>query len=358
MIDDRIEPFTFPGLPTRIEFGRGARFRAAAVCERAGFRRVLVVTTARGTDVLAQIDAVAPIGAVGVFAGSRTHVPTPTVREAREMADAVAADGVVAIGGGSAVGLAKAIAHYDDIPYVALPTSLAGSEMTSVWGETTDGHKRTARDERVRPREVIYDPELLATLPTGLAVQSALNALAHVTEAAYAPDTSPLVQSLAREAAAVISGGLESLSAGDRSFDRLLYGASIAGMCLSSAAMGIHHKICHVVGGALDLPHAATHAIVLPHVLALNLPAAGVADSILSAAFASPRPESRIQEVLRQASAPVALRELGASREAVRALAGAVVADLGDPQRGPVVVTAAEVEALLDRAWTGIDAKR
>lgn len=359
MTETDIMPFAFPGLPTRIEFGRGARHRLAEAAERAGFKRALVITTMRGADVLAEINSSAPMEVCGVFLGARVHVPAPTVREALDVAATARADGAIAIGGGSSIGLAKALAHYTGLPYIALPTTLSGSEMTSVWGETTNGHKRTARDEKVRPREVVYDPELLASMPSDLAVQSAINALAHVAESAYAANTSPLVQSLAGAGADAIAGGLQDIvgTASPR-FDRLLYGAMLGGMCLSSAAMSLHHKLCHVIGGALDLPHAATHAIVLPHVLALNLPAAAVANGLLVRAFGSGAPERRIQELLRKADAPGSLAELGAPRSALIQLADRVVEELGAPQANPVSVTTTDVEGLLQRAWAGADAVR
>ncbi|HWI31476.1 MAG TPA: iron-containing alcohol dehydrogenase [Microbacterium sp.] len=359
MTDGGMAPFGFPGLPTRIEFGARSRYRLVEAADRAGIDRPLVLTTPRGALVLADIDSVIPVHACAVFEGSRVHVPAGTIEEAQAVARDARADGVIAIGGGSAIGLAKALAHYDGLPFVALPTTLAGSEMTSVWGETTDGHKRTARDEKVRPREVIYDPELLQSLSTELAVQSAINALAHVAEAAYAHNTSPLVQTLAHAGAEAISDGLEGILRTQRgALDRLLYGAMLAGMCLSSAAMCLHHKICHVIGGALDLPHAATHAIVLPHALALNLPGAPTAEHILASAFRSSLPEKRLHTLLAQSSAPVALAQLGAPRNSVLALAGRVVEELGDPPTNPVAVTDADIELLLGRAWEGASPER
>lgn len=359
MTDRPLAPFAFPGLPTRIRFGAGERYRLAEVIERAGWRRVLIVTTPRGAGLLREIDAVAPVATRAVFVGSRVHVPVETIGDARDVAVETDADGVIAIGGGSSIGLAKALAHYLQLPYVALPTTLSGSEMTSVWGETKDGHKRTARDETARPREVIYDPDLLATLPTDLAAQSAINALAHVAEAAYASDTSPLVHMLARSGADAISAGLvDLLDGGHGRFDRLLYGAALAGMCLSSAAMSIHHKICHIVGGAFDLPHAATHAIILPHALALNLPGSLVADELLASAFGTSRPEQRVQELLLQASAPIDLASLGAPKPELLALAPLVVEELGQPQANPVEVATDDVARLLARAWGGESAER
>jgi maleylacetate reductase len=312
----------------------------------------MVVTTPRWADLANSVVGDSSSFEAAVYPGARVHVPTATIAEARCFAAEFAADGVLAIGGGSAIGLAKALAYYDALPYVALPTTLAGSEMTSIWGETEGGTKRTARDERVRPLHVVYDPELLESLPEMLLVQSALNALAHIVEATYSPRSSPLLRILAEAGAAALGRGLETLpSSRSEATAELLYGSLLAGMCLSSSNMAIHHKICHVVGGALDLPHAATHALVLPHVMALNLPAVPDAQRLIVRALGAPDPTQWATAALERCGAPTGFRALGVDQGELVALAPKVLEELGEPQANPVKVSLGDVEELLAATW-------
>jgi len=123
-------------------------------------------------------------------------------------AKALDADGLVAIGGGSTIGLGKALALRAGLPLVAVPTTYAGSEMTSILGETEGARKTTQRSEKVRPRTVIYDVELTLSLPAGLSATSGINALAHAVEALYAQDGNPIVSLMAEEGIAALGRSL------------------------------------------------------------------------------------------------------------------------------------------------------
>jgi maleylacetate reductase len=189
----------------------------------------------------------------------------------------VGADCCVAVGGGSTVGLAKAIALTSGLPILAVPTTYAGSEMTPIWGLTAGGAKQTGRDARVLPRTVIYDPELTLGLPPRVAGPSGMNALAHCVEALYAPDTSPIVQLMAEEGIRALAAALPAIRvepADLRARAGALYGAWLAGAALGTVSMGLHHKLCHTLGGSFGLPHAETHAVVLPYAAAYNRAAA------------------------------------------------------------------------------------
>ena len=128
------------------------------------------------------------------------HTPVSVTNRAVEIARSVKADCTIALGGGSAIGLGKAIALRADLPQIVLPTTYAGSEMTPILGETAEGQKTTQRNPKVLPEVVLYDPELTITLPPNLSVTSGFNAVAHVVEATYAKDRNPIISLLAKEA--------------------------------------------------------------------------------------------------------------------------------------------------------------
>src|SRR4051794_4250140 len=218
------------------------------------------------------------------------HVPVEVAEHAREVAAEQDVDLVVCIGGGSTTGLAKAIALTSGLPIVAVPTTYAGSEATDVWGLTEGGRKTTGVDPRVLPRTVVYDASLMLTLPVATSVASGLNALAHCVDSMWAPRTDPLDQVVALEGMRALRGGLPQVVAGPTETagrEQTLYGAYLAGVAFASAGSGLHHKICHVLGGMFGLPHAETHAVVLPHVLSFNAPAVPELDRRMAAALAA-----------------------------------------------------------------------
>jgi maleylacetate reductase len=284
------------------------------------------------------------------------HVPVEVADRAVELARTLGADGCVAVGGGSAIGLGKAIALRTGLPLIAVPSTYSGSEMTSVWGLTEHGAKRTGRDPAVLPRSVVYDPELTLELPVPLSVTSGINAVAHAVEALYAPDTSPLIALMAEEGVRALAGALPELAAGPRSLDargRALYGAWLCGSCLGATTMGLHHKLCHVLGGTFGLPHAETHTVVLPYALAYNAPAAPEAATAVARALgaedAGAAPVA-LWELAGRLGAPRSLAELGLKEsDLVTAAAQAVSQAYANPRP----VTEDGVLALLRAAYEG-----
>ncbi|WP_131743027.1 maleylacetate reductase, partial [Actinomadura roseirufa] len=271
---------------------------------------------------------------------------------ARSAAAGSGADGLVAVGGGSAIGLAKAVALTTGLPILAVPTTFAGSEMTPVWGITSGGVKRTGRDRRVLPRTVVYDPVLARSMPGATAAVSGINAMAHAAEALYAPDVTPVGAVLAEEAVRALAAALPAIAGGDRdAVAEGLYGAWLAGACLGSTTMGLHHKLCHVLGGTFGLPHAPTHAVVLPYVLAHNLPAAPEAARRLARALDAADPVAGLRALLDRLGTPRSLAELGLDAASVgkaAELAGR------DPYANPRPAGPRELRALLEAALTGI----
>src|SRR5215472_13139450 len=269
--------FVYDQLPIRVIFGAGSVERLADEVSRLGATRALVLSTP-GQRRLAEEAAhrLGPLSA-GIYAEAVMHVPAETARAALDLVQRIAADCLVAVGGGSTVGLGKAIAHDTGIPIVAVPTTYAGSEMTPIFGITEGGVKRTGRDRRVLPRAVIYDPQLTLALPPKISATSGMNALAHCVEALYAPDGNPIVSLMAAEGIRAIARALPIIVADGGNLEArgdALYGAWLAGTALGATTMGLHHKLCHTLGGSFNLPHAKVHTIILPHATAYNREAA------------------------------------------------------------------------------------
>jgi maleylacetate reductase len=342
-----VRRFVVAPLPTRVVFGAGTLGTVRDEVTLAGLSRVLVLSTP-GHAAMAE-DIAARLGdlAAGTHPHAAMHVPAHVADAAARAAREAGADGCVAIGGGSAIGLAKAVALASDLPYVAVPTTYAGSEMTPIWGLTSGGEKRTGRDERVRPRTVLYDPDLTRTLPVAVSVTSAMNAVAHAVEALYAPDRSPLVSMLAAEGVRALT---EALPAITEERERALYGAWLCGTCLGATTMSLHHKLCHTLGGTFDLPHAETHTVVLPHALAYNAAAAPEALDTLRDVLGTDDPARHLWELAGSLGAPRSLRELGLTDADVER-----AADLAtrSPYANPAPVTPERVRALLRAALDG-----
>src|SRR6266702_4224475 len=264
--------FVYKSHPGKVIFGAGTLTTALpGEVERLGCERLLILSTP-GHEALAQ--AIAErlgVGTRNVFAGARMHTPVAVTEQALAVAAQLHADGLLAVGGGSTIGLGKAIALRTDLPQIVVPTTYAGSEMTPILGQTEDGIKTTLNSPQVLPEVVIYDADLTMTLPAALSTASGMNAIAHAVEALYARDRNPLVSLMALEGIAALVGALPRIvvDPGDRrARANALYGAWLCGICLGAVGMALHHKLCHTLGGTFDLPHAETHTIVLPHALA------------------------------------------------------------------------------------------
>jgi maleylacetate reductase len=365
-----MEPFAYDALPGRVVFGAGvARTALAAEVARLGVSRLLLIPS--GSEQSAARELTAPLAdrIAGTFTGVRPHVPVEVADAARKQAAAVGADAVLSLGGGSATGTAKAVALTTGLPVIAVPTTYAGSEVTPVWGLTDGERKTTGVDARVLPRLVIYDPELTASLPGPVSAASGLNAMAHGVEAFWAPGRNPVsslaagqaIRVLAAALPAVLRDGADTGARGD-----LLYGAYLAGTAFAVTGSGLHHKICHILGGRYNLPHAQTHAIMLPYVLAFNAPGApdaarqigqalagsGLAGAGLAGAgLPGNDPAAALQRLAGQLGLPRGLREIGFREEQIAEAArliGPVV-----PADNPVPADAAALRALLRRAWAG-----
>ena len=347
------DAFVHTEVDNRVVFGSGTRWRVAEELGRLGVRRVVLTSGQRSNAIAQALAGTCGERAVAVLPHATMHVPTELAdRTARTVVD-LGADGIVAVGGGSAIGLAKSVARRAAVSILAVPTSYSGSEMTPIWGETHDGVKTTGRSAEVRPRTVIYDVDLTMSLPARFTVASAVNAIAHGIEGLYAPDASPIRRAVAEEGIFKTVTALPTVVADPddrRARTELLEAAWMCATVLASTTMGLHHKLCHVLGGTLNLAHAETHCVVLPHVMAYNLLPGGEARARAVRAIGHPQPAQELWQRVVSMGGPRSLGELGMAAGDVAVIVEQVTATTS---RDPRAVGPDALGELLSRALEG-----
>lgn len=350
--------FRHESLPQRVLFGAGrAREFLAAEMERAGSRKAMVIASARDERTVASLTS--GLDAALVWNDVVQHVPKENAEAARKAAADAGIDVLVSIGGGSTIGLAKAVALTTGLPIVAVPTTYAGSEGTNIWGMTENGVKTTGVNPIVLPVTVIYDPELTLSLPAALSISSGLNALAHCVDSMWAPGANPINGALAVEGIHALARGLPILhrDASDiAARESLLCAAYLSATAFASAGSGMHHKICHVLGGRFNLPHAETHAVVLPHVLGFNAEAAPEAEQRISSALGSQDALEGLNALRASLNAPSALRDYGLAEGNIAEAADLILPII--PSSNPRAVSRVELQMLLHAVWAGEDPLR
>lgn len=347
--------FDHETLGQRIRFASGGAAEAlGAEVEATGATRIMVIAASSEAQLAKEITGELPVELV--HDEVVMHVPVPVAERARAVAAEHRIDLLVSVGGGSTTGLAKAVALTTGLPIVAVPTTYAGSEATNVWGLTEGAKKTTGVDPRVLPQAIVYDATLMLSLPVELSVASGLNALAHCVDSMWAPRADPINAALAAEGIRALASGLPAVvtdPGGIAGREEALFGAYLSAVAFASAGSGLHHKICHVLGGRYDLPHAPTHAVVLPHVLALNGPAAPDADARIARAFGTATGLDGLHALRTALAAPRALEDYGFEEnqvpDAVEAILPAV------PPSNPADVTTDNLTRLLHDAWEGAD---
>ena len=252
-----MRPFSYSALPGKVIFGSGTIERVAGEIQALGCSRALLLSTPQQLGQIQELSARIGAAAVRVFADATMHTPAEVTGRALYAVRDCGADCTVALGGGSTIGLGKAIALRTDLPQIVMPTTYAGSEATPILGETKDGREDHAATPEVLPEVIIYDADLTLTLPAGLSVTSGINAIAHAAEALYARDGNPIVSLMAEE-------GIRALGAAPAEHHRrscrrdartdALYGAWLCGVVLGAVGMSLHHKLCHTLAGPSTCP--------------------------------------------------------------------------------------------------------
>ena len=348
-----VPAFVYQGLPQRVVFGTGTLHQVAAEAGRLNIHRALVVSTSGGADQAEAVARLLGVRCAAVFPKARMHTPIETTEEAMAIVEAERIDGTIAIGGGSTTGLGKAIAWRTDLPQLVVPTTYAGSEMSNMLGETVGTEKKTVRDAKIFPETVLYDVSLTLSLPMSVSVTSAMNAIAHAVEGLYAPDGNPIVSLMAEEGIRALGAAVPAIvddSADEDARAGALYGAWLCGMVLGSTSMALHHKLCHVLGGSFDLPHAETHTVILPHAAAYNAPAAEDAMARVARALGADSAPQALFDMAKNAGAPTSLRELGMPEAGLDRAAEIAAAN---PYTNPRPIERHAIRTLLDDAWHG-----
>jgi len=336
-----------------VRFGPGVRRDTGSEIERLGCARAAILSTPGKVGMAEALASDIGRRAAGVVPLAKMHTPVLVTEEALHEVKRLRADCLVAIGGGSTIGLGKALALRTGLPQIVLPTTYAGSEATPVLGQTEGGRKTTLIDPRVQPQVILYDAELVRSLPIPVTVASALNAMAHAAEGLYARDRNPVSALLAaeglrafRRALPVVCQDPQNLKARGET----LYGAWLCGTVLGQVGMALHHKLCHVLGGSFNLPHAETHAVMLPHTIAFNAEAAGALLGPLRDIFGKNDVGQGLAAFANEVGAPRALRDLGLQEADLdRAASLAMEASYWNPR--PLV--RGDILRLLRAAWEG-----
>jgi alcohol dehydrogenase class IV len=349
-----MQPFSYTALPGKVVFGHGTLAGVADEIRGLGCSRALLLSTPQqAPSVQALADRLGPL-AVGLFAEAAMHTPVDVTERGLAAARACGADCVVALGGGSTTGLGKAIALRTDLPQVVIPTTYAGSEATPILGETADGLKTTQRTLKVLPEVIVYDVDLTLSLPASMTATSGLNAIAHAAEGLYSKDANPIISLLAEDGARALAQALPVIV--ERPDDRearsdALYGAWACGVTLGAVGMSLHHKLCHTLGGTFNMPHAETHAVILPHAMAFNAPAAPEAMARLGRAIGAADAPRGLYDLGRRIGAPASLAELGMPRDGLERV---VELTLATPYWNPRPLEAPRLRRLLQDAYEGV----
>ncbi len=348
-----MNPFVYNAPAMRVVFGAGSVAELAKEVDRLGAKRALLLATPGRT---AMVKSVAdPLGSrvAGVFDRVVMHTPLELAEEARRLAASVQADCCVVVGGGSTIGFGKAIALTSALPLLAVPTTYSGSEMTTIWGISEGGAKKTGRDPKVLPKTVIYDPALTLDLPPHVSAASGMNAMAHCVEALYAHDGNPIVSMMAEEGIRALASALPRVMENPKDIDArsdALYGAWLAGCTISTTSIALHHKLCHVLGGSFNLPHAETHSIVLPHAVRYNESAAEAMRRI-ERALGKRDAAAAIYDLEKKLRLPLRLADIGMKEQDLER-AARIAADA--PYPNPRKVEYAPVLELLRHAYKGV----
>ncbi len=347
-----MDHFTYTALPLRVRFERGGRTKVSDEVEHLGRQRAMVLSTPEQQHHAEELSDALGERSAGVLATATMHTPVDVTEAALSAVRKAGADCTVAVGGGSTIGLAKAIALRDDIPQIAVPTTYAGSEMTTILGQTENGVKTTLKDLRVLPASVIYDVDYTLSLPPAISATSGMNAIAHAIEALYAQEKNPISRLQCLEAIGALAGALPVIvdDPGDvRARQEAQYGAFLCGMALGSAGMALHHKLCHTLGGAFNLPHADTHTVVLPHATGFNEAAAPELAAIKDI-LSSDSVGGGLWDLAKHIGAPTSLAEIGMPANGIDR-----AADLAtqNPYWNPRPFDRTDIHALISQAYAG-----
>jgi len=336
-----------------VHFEIGGRHTLGHILDDMGLSRAMVLTTPEQCDAAHEIASIIGDHAAGIYSRAAMHTPVDVTRDAVAHAREIKADCVIAIGGGSTIGLGKAITLNTALPQIAVPTTYAGSEATPILGQTENGIKTTLTDAKVRPATVLYDAELVTSLPIAMSVTSGLNAIAHAAEGLYAKEATEATRDLALDGIRCFADGLPKVAQGPKNVqarEDTLRGAWACGAVLGTVGMALHHKLCHALGGSFNLPHAETHAIILPHAIAFNEVVAKAELAPVAQIFSDTQAGHALWTFAKILGAPMRLADLGLLETD---LERAVQIATEKPYWNPRDITKDAILRILKQAWAG-----
>jgi maleylacetate reductase len=267
--------FTYHSDPVRIVFGTGAIAALRAEADLHKISRLLVLCSPTRTDLARRL--IEPVADRCLGFCETAGQTMPRAAFDRIVADIKRhqANGFIVIGGGSPIGLAKAVAATTGIAYIAIVTTYSGSEMAARWYVGVADDRVNGESVAALPATAIYDPELTLDLPPVVSAASGMNAMAHAVESLYGIDTNPVVQTMAEEAVRLLGLSLPRIVRNPRDIAArtdALYAAWLAGNF--RAKVGLEHAIAQRVRQWFNLEHARTHAIATPYAVGFNAAAA------------------------------------------------------------------------------------
>tara|TARA_R110000772_G_scaffold26400_4_gene68117 strand:- start:3077 stop:4138 length:1062 start_codon:yes stop_codon:yes gene_type:complete len=349
--------FVYQPNSQRIIFGAGTLKQLPYEVALLGIKRPMIISTEFQKDMAeATKELLGDKVDSAIFDKAVMHVPRQTINAIMAEIKAHKSDGCVCVGGGSTIGLGKAVALETGLPSIVVPTTYAGSEMTPIWGITEEGIKTTGRDSKVLAKTVIYDPELTVTLPDFISGPSGINAIAHCVEALYAENRNPVISIMSEEGIKALAESLPIVVKQPDNMEarsKALYGAWLAGTALGTVGMSIHHKLCHTLGGTFNLPHAEVHSVIIPHATKYNQDHAPEAMAAIARAL-NTTPDNAagaLFDLLAKVGAPTTLEAIGMKEEDLEKAAEIA---LSKPYYNPREVTLEGVRELLKNAYAGI----
>lgn len=351
-----MKTFRYESHANRVIFGEGKLQEATKKeLEKLEVKRAIVLATQNQKELAHKVGEIIEKYCSYVYTEAVQHVPVETVNNAYHFVKKYDIDCLVTVGGGSSIGLGKALALRTSLPILAIPTTYAGSEMTPVWGLTEDNLKKTGKDIIVKPKTVIYDPNLTIAMTKRLTVTSGMNAIAHCAEGLYAESANPIVCLFAEEGVRALNDSLPKIIKTPENMEartNAQYGAMMGGMVLGSVGMALHHKLCHTLGGTYKLPHAETHAIILPYALQYNAEHALKAMQALARALNTTESEvpAVIFDLAKSLGSKMSLKELGLSESDLDEAAEIATKN---PYYNPCPVTKEGIRKLLQCAYEG-----
>jgi len=350
--------FVYDANPSRVIFAVGARSRAGEELDRLGASRIMVVTTPTQAGVAAEFARLIGQRAGIVYPCAQLHTPTNVTEAALTAVSSVKADGILAIGGGTAIGLSKAIALRTDLPQLIIPTTFAGSEVTPILWETQRGDRIVQRNLKILPETVIYDPGFVSALPASIAGPSAMNALANAIEALCARDGNPLTQIMAEQSIRTLADALPRVLADGahiNAWSGALQGSWLAGASAGSVSAALHHKLCDVLGAAFDLTYADVHCVMLPYTAAFQLRETPGAMKRAAHALGCEDGPLALYDLMLKAANDKSLRKMGLTRAALEKAADLAI---GDPHDNAGLATRDEILEMLLGAYEGLAPRR